>query len=307
DPGPLRTGYGPTRDYVIGMEAVLADGTLVHSGGRVVKNVAGFDLNKLFIGSYGTLGIVTRLFVKLRPEPEFETTLRMSCRSNSEVIDLARQIMQLEVLPAALEISAAAEGTRVIPASDSSFMPGSGGYLLSVRLIDSLAAIGEQADRILATARSSNARFDRMDGEESALFWRRWNEMLAGSAGSLRLRISTLPSRSSQLFRWGEEQLLRIAKQAVLTLAPATGTIRAVTHPPIDGEEEARIAGLVSTWRAEAEALAGYLTVESAAVGVKALVDSWGEVGLQFELMKRIKSKFDPRATFSPGRFLGGL
>src|SRR6266852_9872204 len=79
--GPRRFGYGTVRDYVIGLQVVLADGRIIHSGGKVVKNVAGYDLMKLFIGSNGSLGIIVEVTFKVLPLPETEQFVEAKCAS----------------------------------------------------------------------------------------------------------------------------------------------------------------------------------------------------------------------------------
>src|SRR5262249_9407000 len=100
--GPLRTHYGTPRDFVIGLKVVTADGTLVKTGGRVVKNVAGYDLNKLFIGSFGTLGAIVETAFKLRPVPEEESTCVITCRSIEALAKIANQIFKSQLLPMSL-------------------------------------------------------------------------------------------------------------------------------------------------------------------------------------------------------------
>src|SRR5262249_49127967 len=97
--GPLRASYGTPRDYVIGLKVITADGTLVKTGGRVVKNVAGYDLNKLFIGSFGTLGIIVETAFKLRPVPEEESTCLITCSSAEPLATIANQIFKSQLLP----------------------------------------------------------------------------------------------------------------------------------------------------------------------------------------------------------------
>src|SRR5258708_767443 len=82
--GPRRFGFGTIRDFVIGLQVVLADGRIIHSGGKVVKNVAGYDLMKLFIGSHGSLGVIVEVTFKLRPIPETEQFLEANCASLDE-------------------------------------------------------------------------------------------------------------------------------------------------------------------------------------------------------------------------------
>lgn len=102
--GPRRFGYGTVRDYVIGMSVVLADGRLIHSGGKVVKNVAGYDVMKLFIGDKGTLGIVVEVTFKLRPIPEIESVFNKTCDSSNDVQNLIDSVLNSPITPTVLDV-----------------------------------------------------------------------------------------------------------------------------------------------------------------------------------------------------------
>ncbi len=102
--GPRRCGYGTIRDYLIGMRVALPDGTVIKSGGRVVKNVAGFDLCKLFVGSQGTLGIIVEATFKLRPLPEVERLLEFRCDSLDRAATLLESIMASPITPVVLDL-----------------------------------------------------------------------------------------------------------------------------------------------------------------------------------------------------------
>lgn len=102
--GPRRFGYGTVRDYVIGMSVVLADGRLIHSGGKVVKNVAGYDLMKLFIGDNGTLGIVVEVTFKLRPIPEAERVFKKNCATVSDAEKLIDSVLNSPITPVVLDL-----------------------------------------------------------------------------------------------------------------------------------------------------------------------------------------------------------
>lgn len=108
--GPRRYGYGTIRDYLIGMRVALADGTVIKSGGRVVKNVAGFDLCKLLIGSQGTLGVIVEATFKLRPLPEVERFLEFRCASLDQAEALQKSILASETTPVVLDLHNLARG-----------------------------------------------------------------------------------------------------------------------------------------------------------------------------------------------------
>jgi glycolate dehydrogenase FAD-binding subunit len=102
--GPRRFGYGLVRDYVIGMEIVLADGRLIHSGGKVVKNVAGYDLMKLFIGSRGSLGVVVQVTLKVMPRPEKEAFVQAPCTSLEAADQLIESVLNSDLTPSVLDL-----------------------------------------------------------------------------------------------------------------------------------------------------------------------------------------------------------
>jgi FAD/FMN-containing dehydrogenase len=97
--GPRRYGYGTIRDSLIGLRVVLANGRLVHSGGKVVKNVAGYDLQKLFVGSRGTLGVIVEATFKLRPLPEAERIVQARCESCERANQLIEGVAESELVP----------------------------------------------------------------------------------------------------------------------------------------------------------------------------------------------------------------
>ena len=103
--GPRRFGCGTIRDYLLGLTAVMADGTVVHSGGKVVKNVAGYDLMKLFIGGQGTVGVVVEATFKLRPMPESEQFVASTCNSLEDADKLIESVLKSPVTPLVLDLS----------------------------------------------------------------------------------------------------------------------------------------------------------------------------------------------------------
>jgi glycolate oxidase FAD binding subunit len=102
--GPRRFGYGTIREYLIGLSVVLADGRLVKSGGKVVKNVAGYDLLKLFVGDHGSLGVIVEATFKVLPSPACERILRTICTSMNEACAFAQRILQSQLAPVVLDL-----------------------------------------------------------------------------------------------------------------------------------------------------------------------------------------------------------
>ncbi len=102
--GPRRFGFGTIRDYLLGLSVVLADGRLIKSGGKVVKNVAGYDVQKLFVGSHGTLGVVVRATFKVLPLPFVERVIQSACESVDQAASIMQKILAAPITPVALDI-----------------------------------------------------------------------------------------------------------------------------------------------------------------------------------------------------------
>ena len=138
--GALRLGFGTPRDYVIGLKLVHADGAQSKAGGKVVKNVAGYDMNKLYTGSYGALAIITELTFKLRPLPDRSSTVLITSKYRGPLFQLAKRVLASELQPASVVL------TRRLGRSVASSFPDDA---LLIRFIDSDAAVEHQVDWVI--------------------------------------------------------------------------------------------------------------------------------------------------------------
>ncbi|MGC5614702.1 FAD-binding oxidoreductase [Georgenia sp. Z1491] len=267
--GPRRVLRHALRDLVLGTTVVLADGTVAASGGKVVKNVAGYDLAKLMTGSYGTLGIIVRAAFRLHPVP---VDRRFVVRSGAldEVADLARAVLGSQVAPAAVEIDRPA---------------GSDEATLAVLLeggTDGVAArAAEVADLIGGRLAEEPAWWDRApDGAVSA----------RATATLVGVREVLLAARA--------------AEQAHGTGVAVRGSAAGVLDVGIDGAD---VAGTVDRLRAAApDPREGTVVVLRAPAAIREGLDAWGPVG-GIELMRSIKERLDPGRNLAPGRFVGGI
>jgi len=261
--GPRRLRYGTPRDLLIGLTVVLADGTVARSGGKVVKNVAGYDLGKLFTGSFGTLGVITECTFRLHA---VAPARRVVTVNTDDPGPLVRDILRSPLEPSALEWDGTALHVvfeTVEPAAETQ-------ALATVEL----AGSGEISDRLPAGFAA-----------------RPWEP--GDVAGKVTHRISSLSAVLDAVRR----QLpgCRIAAHA------GSGVVHAGWAP-----SRADVAAALEGLRAEVAAHDGTLVVVDAPAEVKTQVDVWGPVrGL--EVMRRIKSQFDPDGRMSPGRFVGGI
>jgi len=276
EPGFRRRPGARPRDLLLGFEAVLADGTRVTSGGRVVKNVAGYELSKLFVGSAGTLAVLTRAFLRLRAIPEEVVSLALAFPRLSQAARAFHGIARQAVLPEAVAL--------LNP--ELSKEHGWEDWTLVSRFEGFREETSEGVDdaRTQAGARAaSTAR---------AGVWEELRDFPVRPLGEaeLMLRGQAAPARAFALADSWQDG-------GPLVAYPDSGLVYSHTR---DLEAFAN--------RRETAALCGAnAVVERAPSSLKSEMDVFGEIPEAFEIMKRIKEKLDPRGILSPGRFVGRL
>jgi glycolate oxidase FAD binding subunit len=177
--GPLRTGFGTTRDQLLGQTLVAADGRVVQTGGRVVKNVAGYDLTKLAAGSFGAFGVITLVHLRTRAVPRADLTA-VAGGERDEVLNAARDVMQSGVTPAALEVL-------------SPKASGEAHWVLAARLVGSDVSVRAERDAIAAAV---HLEFEQYAASRAARFW---ETTLAGvTRAATTIRLGALPSSLEQ-------------------------------------------------------------------------------------------------------------
>jgi glycolate oxidase subunit GlcD len=294
--GPQSFGYGRPRSFVIGMRVALADGRLIKAGGNVVKNVAGYDLCKLFTGSYGTLGLIVELTFKLRPLPA-ETRTVIATGSLDSLLRRARAILSGELFPVAVDLlsSALAED---LEATETSKQPA-----LLIRFAGSSQAVVSQAAHALKLLRTEpGLRCDTLAAEDDGV-WRNLGAWPLRFDERLIWRVGLLPTDLMLFLTEVQELEHDEASHPSLRwhASIGEGRLRAIARPPVYHREAVRALGRL---RERAEKAGGSLVLESAPQEIKAEFDSWGGSGSATELMRRVKSQLDPQALLSPGRFV---
>ena len=267
--GPLRTRYGSVRDLIIGVSIIRADGVIARGGGKVVKNVAGFDLPKLMVGSLGTLGMIATATFRLHPLPEASETLLIKNQSASDLRNLMTEMKRMQLEAAA--VAAIAAGSR---------------FDIAVRFEGFHTGVVEQRERLL--------RVGALPHNES--FWRRHDEIRA--AGPMRLKIAALPSAIELVMRDVVPPLRGLLAGGGFIWYPKLGLGFLTGASTADQEIAAAI-------RKARGILA--LTIEAAPLAVRKLANSWGDPGAALPLMHAMKQRFDPARRLSPGRFVGGI
>jgi glycolate oxidase FAD binding subunit len=317
---PLRQLYGATRDFLLGVEFVTGDGIRAKSGGRVVKNVAGYDLHKLFIGSLGTLGVITRLNFKTFPTPEANGGFLAWFANESAALEMARKIRHSPLRPATLEIvdpllaqligqlknSDAAQ--RALPND----LPSRSGWMVAVGFGGNQAALGRYESELGKTAADAGALGSELLPEEiCGPLWQRIREalplLLSESPAATIIRVSSLPSHMGEVFKaaqsCGQRNSLPVA-----ILARGVGVMYVAFLPRESGVETTEILARAAGEIADAAVAAqGFSFVAWCPSDLKSRAPLWGKQRNDWPLMRKVKQAFDPEAVLSPGRFLGGL
>ncbi len=298
--GPRRLRYGSARDLVIGLRVVQASGEVTRSGGSVVKNVAGYDLNKLYIGSMGTLGVIVEANFKLQPLPAAERTLLLTYVSADAAMQTVVALSGSLLTPSAIELIDAGA------ASDMSDFFGvtlpSNGYTLAINFEGGSAALQRQIDEMHKLARKHGALLgDDLSGEAQDRFW---DVVREHTQGSVTCKVSILVSQVADYLQ-NVAQICRRHELETAIIAHAGNGILYIELGPTDATP--RLVTAIAELRRCAQDARGSLVVEHGPVDLKRLISVWGETGVDFYLMQRLKNQFDPEGTFVKGRFVGGL
>jgi glycolate oxidase FAD binding subunit len=285
--GPSRFLYGTARDFVLGLRVATPQGQLVKSGGRVVKNVVGYDLNKLHVGGLGTAGVIVECTFKVQPLPAAEATVRAMFSDLASAAALASHVARSNLFVRAVELIRHFAGQE---------------WAVIVWCAGAAKTVERQAADVTAWAiKAGAADVSRREAEAHQRIWRRdlpvFHRVDAGP-GLASLKLTCLPSQLPVL-------LARVPTSAGILAHAGNGIAYvAVSAPTVEA-----IRGL----SAPAHELGGSAVVEEAPPDLKSQLDSWDPAGLaavsrtDYDLMRSIKAQFDPKSTVNPGRFVAGI
>jgi glycolate oxidase FAD binding subunit len=278
--GALRLGFGTPRDYVIGLKLAHADGTESKSGGRVVKNVAGYDMNKLYVGSYGTLAVITEVIVKLRPLPDCNSTMLITSKYRGPLFHLAKRVLASELLPASVVL-----GRRLSGLPEDALL---------IRFIESEESAASQIEWVKAAVDDSSTATLLSETNADAA----WAEVADPDQRAIQLRISVPLSAVPAEF----EKAFLAHLECVATADIGAGIIR------VSFDTDERLAvDQIKRLRKSAVSSGGALFIEKAPPEVKSEADAWGDAGATVSLMRTLKETFDPQSLLNPGRFVAGI
>jgi glycolate oxidase FAD binding subunit len=291
--GPLRCAYGTPRDWLIGARVVHADGTISKAGGKVVKNVAGYDLCKLYAGSFGTLAVIAEMSFKLRALPAVEKTLVFYADGAEALCNLAARLFDSDMQPAALELLSPQAGLALE----------AGCYALVLRCWNEEA---ETVEWQLGEARRLGAelRHAVLGKDEAAEFWRAYHASETAPEWTFSLRATALPSDLVTMLA----DVQRLLPSAVIRAHAANGVLRIHGGDDLLNELRPRHRHkLLTELREAAQARGGQMLILRAPDGVKHQLDVWGEPGATAKLMRAIKQQYDPQQRLNHGRFVAGI
>ncbi len=298
--GPRRHLYGTARDLLIGLTAVMADGSIVRGGGKVVKNVAGYDLPKLYIGSFGTLGIIAEATVKLRPRPDVDRLIVARFHGLKDAGGGARAIMASDLVPAALDLIDG-EALRAIGSGE-----GGAALLIGVDgILDRVEWQCAEVSRILGPLGMVEAKV--LDGEERDDTWRALGELGRREFDDVAavMKWGVLPTQLAEVLEHGGAIAQRNGLRAALAAHAGVGIASAVLSG--GGAKSNAVVATLTEWRAMVLASGGHALLEWAPLAVKERVAVWDAPGPAARIMKGIKERLDPQGILNPGRFVGGI
>jgi len=300
--GPLRLGFGQPRDWVIGIEAATVEGKLIRAGGRVVKNVAGYDLTRLFVGSLGTLGVITQLNVRVRPQPATELTGVITGPDRAGLWALARAAIESYVMPVAMELLSP-EAARAC-----GFDPFGRDDMLCVRVAGEEADVRDQILRLEKLAADRNLDMaDQVPRDDVGRFWTAVADLPLSAGAQVALRLSVPPSRLEATAAVTVGALAQLMEEAAWAASPPLGTLWVLLGGPLGDRRVEELATKVAQVRAACVADGGSLVVARAPLALKRQLDVWGPAGTSERLMRAMKRVFDPDGLLNPGRFVAGL
>jgi len=290
DTNSLRQRYNSVRDQLLGISFVRADGQITKAGGRVVKNVAGYDLMKLFTGSYGSLGIITQVTFRVYPLPEAFASVVLS--GEAEAIASATSILRSSALtPTKADLLS----TQLVANLDIGK-----GLGLVTRFGSLSESVKQQSSRLVEVGQKLGLQSATYTDRDEADLWQQLSTQIQNTQPNqtITCKIGVLPSTAVATLN----QLDRIAPQQGMGLIHAGSGLGLLKF---DGPNVK--THTVLQMRTHCQTQGGFLTVLEAPVAFKQQLDVWGYRGNALELMRRIKQQFDPKNILSPYRFVGGI
>ncbi|MED0735994.1 FAD-binding oxidoreductase [Aneurinibacillus thermoaerophilus] len=300
--GPKRLRYGSARDHVIGLRVVYPDGTVIRTGGKVVKNVAGYDMNKLFIGSMGTLGVISEISLKLRPLPQYESLVLLVfpekdiAAMRPFVVSLLDSVLE----PFSLELLSPTLTER---------MYGENGYMLAIAFEDVEKAVRYQEEWI-QSHRPPVSRMYILECEKAEKWWDDfsrisprgveeeglWDARVTVKIGSKNMDVLDIVPMCHML-----------GQVKGITVKARGGAGHGLSYVYIGEHTEETLLSYIEEVRSFIGRKGGYAIIQHAPLALRQKIEVWGGTPSSFFLLEGIKRSIDPNRILNPGRFIGGI
>ncbi|WP_019120908.1 FAD-binding oxidoreductase [Brevibacillus massiliensis] len=301
DSGPKRLRYGSARDLLIGLRLIYPNGQVIRTGGKVVKNVAGYDMNKLFVGSMGTLAVISELTLKLRPCPAYKSLAILAFPDGDwqAIRSFATAILDSQIEPVSLEVLSPSLNER---------LHGMREYGLVIAFEDVEKAVQYQVEW-LKRHLPKNASLSVLSQDEADLWWDRFARISPkgahpGSAEDqeIGLKVGSKNLDAIEVVSFCHQLGQELQAEVIVHGGAGHGISRAYVKG-----EESKLLPFVQAVRSHAESRGGYAVVQHAPLSLRQKVDVWGEKPAYFPLLEGIKRTVDPHSVLNPKRFIGGI
>ena len=300
--GPLRSAYGLPRDWLIGVSVVGADGTASKAGGQVVKNVTGYDLNRLYTGSLGTLAVITEATFKLAPAPTEWAAIAAAFSDNDAAITAGRDLQSQPYAPQSLHLLNPAAAQHM---GDPNLPAGYGPVAIAIIAGRPASVRRRVTDTALLWLEAASTL--HISGEEAVNL----TETLADlpfnpdNPPSVCVRVNAPPDALPQLLAMERSELVGARPAVVADVGFGGG--RLLWWEDFTDVDADRIADSLRSIQSVAAQMGGDAIVETCPSSVKEHIDVWGQEPSGMAIMRRIKGQFDPDNILNPGRFIGRL
>ena len=304
--GPRRLRYGTSRDFLIAISVVHPDGTITKGGAKVVKNVTGYDMPKLYIGALGTLGIIVDATFRVYPVTPVEKTylaIFPTVQTGQQVI---HKLLDSTVVPNAVELLNPEAARRI--AGQVGLPKPEGGYGLAVAIGSVFEAVQAQittVERLCSEGGSPQGHV--LEGTVHDGFWLAVRDFSLPDGQTAVLKASVLLTMVGEAVRKGEEIASKTGLNLGIVSEAGSGIVRYYVSGDRPSEFQQGLVEAVNILRTFARDGGGSLVVLEAPPDVKTQLDLWGSVGNTLPLMKGLKDQFDPHRILNPGRFVGGI
>jgi FAD/FMN-containing dehydrogenase len=302
--GPLRIMYGAIRDLVLGITVVTPTGEIVHTGGKTMKNVAGMDLCRMYIGSWGTIGIVTEAVLRVFPLPEVAAGIYMTFPGPEDALQAVGQLLNSPLTPSAIELADSIAGGDLAKKVGSSLDGDE--VLLIVNAEGAKDDVGRHRKDVISLAKANKAKATiALESERATDAWKAYRgihgAMLGASASALQGKVSVSISKLGDMLQQVREISTRHGVEIGMTAHCGNGILYTYTA----GEDE-KLVNITGELKQAASSLSGFFLVEAAPLSVRkeaAVLPTRDD----YKMMRHLKAEFDPKEILNPGRLGGGL